>query len=225
MKQKRCFQTLGGLITENNNYFVSFLSTNKLTNEKNSYSSSCVWPFSGLTAQNSYSTSITSSNPYYTPGDTVSLTLTVDSTFSPFNFFQFAFAPLGMVSSSQLIVCSTAQTPNYYSQGTYSVDIVGTTSISYGSYLLFAQASSNSEVDTVGYVTFGPALSPPSFSESIVTSATEYCYGEAVSLSIDSIPLDSVVLDVPATFPSGNVLWILFRTLRRSFNPYNTPQK
>ena len=62
----------------------------------------------------------------------------------------------------------------------------------------------------MGYVTFGPALSPPSFSESIVTSATEYCYGEAVSLSIDSIPLDSVVLDVPATFPSGNVLWIPF---------------
>ena len=177
----------------------------------------------GMNAQNSYNTSINSPNPYFSPGDTVSLSLTVNTTLSPFNFFQFAFAPLGMVSTSQLIVCSTAQTPNYYAQGTYSVDLIGTSSISYGSYLLFAQASSNSEVDTVGYITFGPALSPPTFSESIVTSATEYCYGESVSLAIDSIPLDSVVLDVPSAFPSGNVLWLPFSNSTQEFQSLQYP--
>ena len=86
----------------------------------------------------------------------------------------------------------------------------------------FVQASSNSEVDTVGCVTFGQRFRRR-HSVNPCASATEYCYGEAVSLSIDSIPLDSVVLDVPATFPSGNVLWIPFSNSTQEFQSLQYP--
>ena len=172
----------------------------------------------------SYNVSVVSLNNYVTPGDSLEFELTITSAFSAGNFFQFGLAPLGIQSASQVLSCSTATVAAYSSAGTYTNYLVPSSSTPYGSYIVLAQSYFPSIVDTVGYITLGPELVPPTFQESIV-APSDYCYGERVLLTIDSIPKDSTVVNVPSNFPSGNVLWLPFSNSIQEYHTLQNPQQ
>lgn len=172
----------------------------------------------------SYNVSLINANNYAAPGDSLEFELTISSAFSPGNFFQFGLAPLGIQSASQVLPCSTATAAAYSSAGTYTNYLVPSASTPFGSYILLAQSYFPAIVDTVGYITLGPALVSPTFQESIV-APSDYCYGQRVELAIDSIPKDSAVVDVPSNFPSGNVFWLPFSNSTQEYHTLQNPQQ
>ena len=172
----------------------------------------------------SYNVSLVNTNNYATPGDSLEFELTITSVFSAGNFFQFGLAPLGIQSASQVLPCSSATAAAYSSAGTYTNYLVPSASTPYGSYILLAQSYFPAIVDTVGYITLGPALVSPTFQESIV-APSDYCYGQRVELAIDSIPKDSAVVDVPSNFPSGNVFWLPFSNSTQEYHTLQNPQQ
>ena len=178
-----------------------------------------------LSAQ-SFSTSIFGSqNSYYSPGDTIGLNITISgSNFNVGNYIQYAFAPLGIQSSSQLIPSSFVGNAFISQVGSYTGGLIVGSNVSYGSYLIFGQSSSPSIIDTVAYITIGPAIEESGFTESIV-GLTEYCYGDQVQLSIDSIPYDSALVDIPLNFPSGNVFWLPFSNSIQEYQSLQMPSQ
>ena len=172
----------------------------------------------------SYDVSLLSTNNYASPGDSVEIEVNITSAFSAGNFFQFGLAPLGIQSASQVLPCSTATVAAYSATGTYSNYLVPSTSTAYGSYIVLAQAYFPAIVDTVGYITIGPQLVTPTFQESII-APSDYCFGDRVELTIDSIPKDSALVDVPADFPSGNVFWLPFSNSIQEHHTLQNPQQ
>ena len=166
-----------------------------------------------------------SSNNYYSPGDTIAIGLTISgSNFGTGNYLQYALAPLGIQSASQLIPISNVYSPFYYQTGFYNSALIIGANVPYGSYLMFGQSSNPSTIDTVGYLTIGPPIIPSTFQESIVAN-TDYCFGEQITLTIDSIPLDSTLIDVPDNLPSGNVFWLPFSNSIREFKSLQMPSQ
>lgn len=172
----------------------------------------------------SYDVNFTDASNYATPGDSIEIELTLATPFAPGNFFQFALAPLGTQSISQVIPCLTATVPAYFSTGSYVNYLTPVSSTPYGTYLVFAQSTSPSIVDTVGYLTLGPELTTPSFQESIV-APSDLCYGERLELTLDSIPKDSALIDVPENFPTGNVLWLPFSNSTQEYQTLKNPDQ
>ena len=180
----------------------------------------------GNTKAQSFNTTLQgSTNNYYSPGDTAAIGIAITgSNFGVGNYLQYALAPLGIQSVSQLIPVSLVTSPFYAQMGTYSTGFVIGANVPYGSYLMFGQSSSPSTVDTVGYITVGPPVIPSNWQESIVANP-DYCFGEQITLTIDSIPLDSTTIDVPDNFPSGNVLWLPFSNSIREFQSLQMPSQ
>ena len=180
----------------------------------------------GITKAQSFNTTIQgSSNPYYSPGDTVSVTISITgNNFGIGNYLTYALAPLGIQSASQLIPCAMVGSPLYSSTGTYNSGIIIGSSVSYGSYLMYGQSSSPSTIDTVGYLTVGPPIVASGFQESIIANS-DYCFGEQITLTIDSIPLDSTLIDVPDNFPSGNVFWLPFSNSIQEYRSLQMPNQ
>ena len=178
-----------------------------------------------LSAQ-SFSSVITGiQNNYYSPGDTIGLNIAIaGSNFNAGNYLQYAFAPLGIQSSSQLIPTSFVGNAFISQVGSYTGGLLVGSNVSYGSYLIFGQSSSPSTIDTVAYITIGPNIEESDFKESIV-GLTEYCYGDQVQLSIDSIPYDSALVDIPVNFPSGNVLWLPFSNSVQEYQSLQLPSQ
>lgn len=167
-----------------------------------------------------YSVAINES--YFTPGDTIDYDLSIGSPFLAGNYFQFALAPIGITSSSQLIVLTPASSTFFSSAGLYAGQLQTSTAVPFGSYLLFARSSNPMINDTVAYITFGPEQLTSSFQESIVGN-NEYCFGEQVTLSVDSVILDSTTVDVPLNFPSNNVFWLPFSNGIQDYNSSSSP--
>lgn len=172
----------------------------------------------------SYNVSLVTSNNYAAPGDSIEFELAINSAFTTGNFFQFGLAPLGIQSASQVLPCSTATVAAYSAVGTYTNYLVPSASTAYGSYMVLAQSYFPAIVDTVGYITIGPQLVTPTFQESII-APFDYCFGERVELTIDSIPKDSALVDVPKDFPSGNVFWLPFSNSIQEHHTLQNPQQ
>ena len=180
----------------------------------------------GKSNAQSFNTTLQGSpNNYYSPGDTAAIEIAISgSNFGVGNYLQYALAPLGIQSASQLIPVSLVTSPFYSQTGTYSTGFVVGSNVPYGSYLMFGQSSNPSTIDTVGYLTVGPPIIPSNWQESIVAN-TDYCFGAQITLTIDSIPLDSTLIDVPDDFPSGNVLWLPFSNSIREFRSLQMPNQ
>ena len=172
----------------------------------------------------SYNVNLNSANNYATPGDSIEFELTITSAFSSGNFFQFGLAPLGIQSVSQVLPCSTASVAAYSATGSYTNYLIPSASLAYGSYIVLAQAYFPAIVDTVGYITLGPEIVPSAFQESII-APTDFCFGDKVELTIDSIPKDSSYVDVPSGFPSGNVFWLPFSNSIQEYQTLQNPQQ
>ena len=172
----------------------------------------------------SYNVNFVSLNNYSTPGDSIEIEMNVSSAFATGNYFQFGLAPLGIQSASQIVPCATASLTAYSATGTYTNYLVPGALTPYGSYIVLGQSYFPAIIDTVGYITLGPALVPSTFQESIITSA-DYCFGERITLTIDSILVDSSVVDVPSDFPSGNVFWLPFSNSIQEFQTLQNPQQ
>ena len=181
--------------------------------------------FGNANAQSFNTTLQGSTNNYYSPGDTAAIEISIaGSNFGVGNYLQYALAPLGIQSASQLIPVSLVTSPFYSQMGTYSSGFIIGSNVPYGSYLMFGQSSSPSTIDTVGYLTLGPPVVASTWQESIVANS-DYCFGEQITLTIDSIPLDSTLIDVPDNFPSGNVLWLPFSNSIRELKSLQMPSQ
>ena len=178
--------------------------------------------FSGVLNAQVFEVTMQDTSGYYVPGDTVGIQVDLNTAMNFGNYFQFAIAPLGVTSMSQLIPLYPVSSTAYSSAGSYTNGLQTSSTLPYGSYVLFAQSSSPQIPDTVAYITFGPELVPSAFAESVVVGS-EYCYGEQVTLTLDSIPLDSAVVDVPDNFPSGNVFWLPFSNSIQEYQSLKTP--
>jgi len=115
----------------------------------------------GKSNAQSFNTTLQGSpNNYYSPGDTAAIEIAISgSNFGVGNYLQYALAPLGIQSASQLIPVSLVTSPFYSQTGTYSTGFVVGSNVPYGSYLMFGQSSNPSTIDTVGYLTVGPPIS------------------------------------------------------------------